>query len=724
MIYIPFILLIISGLLSPLPARSEVISTTTLSEIPESEASGISNVLFLPGIKGSRLYEHDEKLWEPWGNAEVKALFLNENGQSIRPDVYAKAGDILSESFGHQFYASFLNDLQSYKQEGIFGEQWTWETAAYDWRLSLPDIVTLGAREDDRLFYNRVVEMPYIERLLRDLAGSSATGKVTIVAHSNGGLVAKALMQRLGDQATDLVDDIIFVGVPHTGAPRAFAAALFGYGEALPFDSCSEWIGARLLCALLVDRPTARQFAEFSPMTYHLLPSDAYLNAAHNDGYPVAGWYGLTLFPKERERYGVALGSWSELYDYALALENGRSKPLPDDTTRPNILSQSLMEYAHDIHSVLDTWTPPIGISTHTIVGWGKETLSGIQFYEKPSAVSIWGGVEAMYRPIFFEDGDGIVPTKSATLLGNDTYEVNLSKERAGHADLLEIPRVRERIRKILTKDTATFRTAEAEPPRERSRRIIFYVHEDATLGLYDEQGNYAGERDGHIVLDAPGVEYGELGEVKYMLVPANHPYELVIHGTAHGSFTFEMLERFGNDVATTSSIVDVPVTPEAIATLTVPASTGDITDLLLDYDGNGTTDLSITPRLGRPTLVTEVPVIPKPAPPPESSDIPTKRTQAAHVPEPSFPTVVTEDTVATSTQHLEEDNQPPDDSEEDMPPPTVTPQPEQRTQTASVHDAFTGVAWKSLLIPIALLALLLLLLSTRSYAPMRKRKM
>src|SRR3989338_5593742 len=691
-------------------------------ELPE--APTVLNVLFLPGIKGSRLYENDRKLWEPSGSEDVADLFLNDEGKSENTDVYAKTGDILSETFGQEFYTSFFNDLDSFEEESTFGENWTWEAASYDWRLSLADIVTLGVRDNDRIFYNQVNEVPYVEQLLRDLAAVSPTGKVTIVAHSNGGLVAKALMQHLGDEVEDLVDRIVFVGVPQNGAPRALAAALFGYGEALPFDACANWTGARLLCSLLVDRGTARMFGEHSPMTYHLLPSEAHFDATRDDGHPPAAFSGMTLYATERERYGVAIDTASELYDFALAIDGGRTKPAPGDLKNANVLSSSLIAYARDIHASLDTWTPPPGVSVYTIVGWGKYTLSGIQFYEKPGVLGLFGGKEAMYRPAFTEDGDGVVPVKSALMQTGDEYWVDLTHTNAGHADLLEIQDVRTYIRNILTEndsETPIYLT-NSEPSSGDRRKIMFFLHSPLTLGLYDENGKYTGlEKNGEVTTDAQDVEYGELGEVKHLLAPAGHSYEVVMQGTAYGTFTLEILERVGNDVATTSSIVDVPTSPETVATLTVPAVTGDISDLRVDYDGDGTTDFSITPRLGEPVVVDEsvVPNLPEP---------PNELPPSTPTPEPTFPS-------RRSSSNKKRDAKPLPFIEvpkaETTTPASVAKEPEpeshvsvseqtknvapvlSRTQTASVYDASAGVPRKSVAV-LALILLLLLLLVTR----------
>jgi pimeloyl-ACP methyl ester carboxylesterase len=50
---------------------------------------------------------------------------------------------------------------------------------------------------DGKIYYrgtNAATSTPYIIQELRRLAATSKTGKVTIIAHSNGGLLAKALL--------------------------------------------------------------------------------------------------------------------------------------------------------------------------------------------------------------------------------------------------------------------------------------------------------------------------------------------------------------------------------------------------------------------------------------------------------------------------------------------------------------------------------------------------
>lgn len=92
-----------------------------------------SNVLFLPGIEGSRLYEGtgcgksaEEKLWDPVadslikilrgaGDDKVKDLFLDSTGESVCSDIYAKTDDIIDSVKGSNIYKSFIDEMNGLK---------------------------------------------------------------------------------------------------------------------------------------------------------------------------------------------------------------------------------------------------------------------------------------------------------------------------------------------------------------------------------------------------------------------------------------------------------------------------------------------------------------------------------------------------------------------------------------------------------------------------------
>ena len=131
-----------------------------------------SNVLFLPGIEGSRLYEGtacgksaEEKLWDPVadstikilrgaGDEKVKRLFLDTDGGSICADIYAKSDDVIDSVKGNNIYKLFIDEMNGLKTDDDIND---WKAAAYDWRLSLTDLMNNGTERNGKIFYTEAI---------------------------------------------------------------------------------------------------------------------------------------------------------------------------------------------------------------------------------------------------------------------------------------------------------------------------------------------------------------------------------------------------------------------------------------------------------------------------------------------------------------------------------------------------------------------------------------
>ncbi|MDB5265056.1 MAG: Lecithin-cholesterol acyltransferase [Parcubacteria group bacterium] len=605
-------------------ARAEDLESPSLLG---SEAPKVSNVLFLPGIKGSRLYKAavcvnsgescgETKVWEPKRDRDEKDLFLNDDGKGIRADIHTNEGDVLDESFGLRFYASFLQDLASLKDQGTISD---WKAVAYDWRLSLDDLLTNGTREDTKIYFNVATSTPYIEQTLAQLAASSQTGKVSIVAHSNGGLLAKALLQKLVEEHVEnLVDKIVLVGVPQSGAPQAIGGLLFGYGEALPFDACSTNSILGSLCSLFTSRATARTLAEHAPMAYNLLPSFSYLNNVINP--PVTTFSARNSYTLEKDAYGESINSWLELEGFLESKEGGRTKPEVEDIESANVLTHPFLFNGASTHANLDLWMPPSEIDVYELAGWGANTFSGIEFYEQET---IDGTYKSLYRPQFFKAGDGVVPATSAHLIDTGgsvhKYWINLSTLRTGihkytHGDLFEVQEVRSFIKKILYEEPETSEhVLNVEPVQNPLRELFFFLHSPLTLELYNEEHEVVGE-------------YGEFGDVKYAIVPAEDVYELVMRGQAEGTFSLDIQEKSDDLIVATSTIADVPATANTIATMHIHGSISEAFPLAVDEDGDGTIDIEIPLTIGSTTVYGKET--------PEESEIPTETSNIEHAQE------------------------------------------------------------------------------------------
>ncbi len=574
------------------------------------------NVLFLPGIEASRLYyaeppntitqtPKEVRAWEPSSDIVVQNLALDVSGTSVRPDIYTR--DVIDEAYvpriGPNIYQTFIDSMNTLTSNGTIAD---WAPVPYDWRLSLDDILGGGTISGSGISYTSVSPDPYILSELKRLASSSRTGKVTIVAHSNGGLLAKALMIRLGPDASKYVDKIIFVDVPQLGTPSAIASLLHGTGQNIP---------------TLLSQQEVRSLAQNFPASYNLLPSADYFTYVDD---PVVTFDKATL-PGWASAYGAVIHSAIGEKDFIIDSSTTRTRPAFGDINDPEIGNASLYAGAESVHAALDGWTPPAGVQLYLVNGWGKETLAGLDYFKEPVCTSqILGRClsyadELTFSPRTVIDGDDTVIETSALWTDGATnterFWVNLDTFNTtnkcwsvyckGHANILEVPDLDTLITNIITggsTDSFGYISTAAPAGDGTHQRLHFILHSPLTLGFTDAQGNYTGAvgtstEESNI----PGVDYRRFGDVQWLSVPKNLAGEVVMRGEASGSFTLDVDEVNGDTTIATTTFAGIPSATSTIATLRVdPAvSLAASSTLEVDYDGNGSVDSSLAAKAG-----------------------------------------------------------------------------------------------------------------------------
>lgn len=568
-----------------------------------------SNVLFLPGLQASRLYRHytnclngcERMLWTPDGSPYFEDLHLTISGTSVWDDIYTR--DVVDEVIGFNIYKSFLADLKHWKNdEGLIDD---YAAIPYDWRLSLDSLIDGGYKNTDgTLSYLKATSTPYIIQELERLARKSRTEKVTIIAHSNGGLVAKALMIQLEALGkADLVDNVVFVASPQTGTPQALGAILHGYNQALPI----EWFPAML------SKSKARTMALNMPGAYHLLPSEQYFRDVQT---PVVSFANSSpLLTDAYSRYGL-MNSWTEMNDFVLGNETagGRTSPEADDLNTPIVGNVSLLQYARDIHRTLDAWTPPSGVHVFQIAGWGVDTLATIQYGQKKK-----GGVFQWKEDFTMtEDGDGTVVIPSAHAMNASSsverWWVNLGKYNilspdflsTKHADILEVNELRKFIKENILQRSTTiipeFISNTRPTTSSTDKRLRYFLHSPLSLELYDDEGHHVGysTTTGMLEEQIHGAYYGEFGEVKYISVPASTTLHVVMDGYATDMFTLNIEEVIGDTIIATTTFADIPSSTSTIVTMDFTDGTiGNASPLHIDANGDGAIEYSLTAVLG-----------------------------------------------------------------------------------------------------------------------------
>lgn len=570
-----------------------------------------SNVMFLPGVEASRLYAYDNpdcvavncenQLWEPNRNEDVRKLYLDSQGKSTDAyDIYTR--DVIDELnvSGQNIYKSFIEKMDDLKDADHLINDWAPE--AYDWRLSLADILQSGVETQDGISYIETTDTPHIITELKRLASTSKTGKVTIVAHSNGGLVAKALMRKIGDaQTKKLIDTVILVASPQIGTPVSVGVMLHGYDQSYLGD-------------LILSKVTARGLAQNMPSAYGLLPSQEYFDTVQA---PVAT-IDKDALPEWSAKYGEIINKHDELKNF-LTDAYQRVDATSEDDAHPSQLRGSLLDDAIAQHTAIDAWTAPMGVRVVQIAGWGVPvTVSGMHYTSETKMLTDLGThttsshEEFVSEPVFTEDGDGTVVTPSALFMGDaERYWVDMGSYnelvnrflsarmlQTEHADIFEIPEINTFISSLLTHTSQPITNYDyitTEVPSSNKPRLQYSLHSPLSLDLYDDEGRHTGlDKDGNIEEQIPGTYYRQFGEVKYIFSDASAKYHLVLNGYATGTFTLEIEELQGDVSQGKVSFKDMPTTDKTKVTLDIPDGVDSIDKLLIDEDGDGKVDQSI----------------------------------------------------------------------------------------------------------------------------------
>ncbi len=560
------------------PSPLEIFGAINISPWKEKDPSFedgslcCSSVLFIPGFEASRLYDTGSRLWEPSSNDNVRRLYMDQDGNSIDPSIRAK--DILIVALGIKaIYKRFAD----YMDTQVFnGTMHAWLPLPYDWRKGVYNLA------DDFDLKN-----------ITDLASTSITGKVTIIAHSNGGLFTKALMRKLeGVGKSNIIDRIINIAVPELGTPEALEAMLHGTDQGIA-------------AGLILDENNARTFSQNLPGAYGLLPTKKFFEknpiTVINDTFsktPIAA-----TFEKMKE----------------FILNGSFSKATTTDTSIPLRLNSKLLFPNEIFHESVDNWRSSSTTKTFSIFGWGEPTMEGIVYKSEPHCVKNFLKLcPILHTSISTTSGDGTVLTKSSSGNSDSISFFNLKKlhkerwENINHANILNSAEMLSKINQIVT-NTKVSTTSPPDyekyfsstEPIDDSYYLSINVYSPVDIDVYDRKGHHTGliydPQFNQYVPDEnsiPGSKYEHFGTNKRVIVPFGEEYQISLSGNDAGLFIVDAQvssPRGFNDIIASTTFSELPVTfltniDLIIATTT--ASLASTTVMNIDIDGDGDTDV------------------------------------------------------------------------------------------------------------------------------------
>lgn len=611
--------------------------------------TGYSSIAFLHGIESSRLYDGDNKVWLPnrgsgggtSAEGDIKKTAFTDAGESSY-DLHTKDEDILNTAYGvNNIYEDFSIYMDMLENNGAIK---AWKPIAYDWRLDYFDLVAKGVKRNDAdISYLDPLPSsatPFIIAEIQKLAEASDSGQVTIITHSNGGLVAKALLSELekGDnphhELYAKVDKLVMVAAPQLGTPLAYLSMLHGIGH--PFEG---WRGG-IPAGFFSNIDQAWRFASRNmPMAYSLLPSRTYTElmkdspenrlfvfdasldklaptiSARTNGYEGAT-LGMAFDYRNGKEGTVSVTDYDEYVNFLLG---NRPKPPYEDVRYPMSLASELLERAEVVHAQIDTWMPSESdIKVIQIAGWGNNTVSGIQYEseddvhfacnQKLSACHGFPGVHAV--PLLTTHGDETVVLQSAVPMPVETWYVDLYKYNSKDAQKThgDSNRIHSNIMGAqptlsLLDNIITIRSKENIPYVSKNiptgaHIVQLEMHSPVSMHVYDNEGNHTG-----LVTDVDGVTYFEenipgssmmrFGESVYISLVADEVYQVQLEGVGKGTFTFKIKEKIDDVPVDELLYEDVPVNESTLGSMLV-GTIASAESLIIDYDGDGATDFTL----------------------------------------------------------------------------------------------------------------------------------
>lgn len=539
-----------------------------------------SNVLFIPGIKGSILKINDDTVWPPsfWSD-DLPELALTDNGESLNPVV---VDGILEKFHGAPIYSGFASFMDELVASGTTTE---WKALAYDWRFSPERILADGIRTPA----GTMDPIGEIEAL----AASSETGKVTIVAHSMGGLLGKAIIKKLQDMGKEnLIDSFVMVGTPQLGTPQAAASLLHGDNEGI-------------LAGFIVNSAMARKIAQNFQSTYDLLPSSRYFSEVTE---PIIAFDPSASFTQMwREYWGPAIDTYDEFFSFITGGGVMRLDPEFTQLWIPEILRADLVGNAQDFHNVYDTYAFPDSIRVVQIAGWGAPTVKALKYKTRHFMQN--------YEPLFTIEGDSMVVYPSAvSSVVDETYFFNLATYNAlesipdyQHRSLLNSSPIQQMLTSVIKNESIsqTQYVVTAKPiTGNLAGQLIVSTHSPVILGAYDQSGRFSGISPNQdlvadvlsITEDIPGSTFLSFGDSQYLFLPRDGSYSIAFRGTGSGPTDVD-IDSFANDTATSvATYTDIQVTASTSATFIMNSISPQDSHIQVDLNNDGQVDKYVAP--------------------------------------------------------------------------------------------------------------------------------
>lgn len=481
----------------------------------EKRVSEKTPVLIVPGIMSTELEKNGELLWADvvrmmWSTDEfMDPLVFDKNLTPSDSDVYIT--DVIRSKIALNYTEGLINE---FKNQGYMENQDLF-LFPYDWRYGVSGKYSDGKTNVDLL-----------KEKINSILTQTGADKIDVVAHSNGGLIAKKYVME--NPNSHKINKAIFVGVPNTGAVKAVKALVAGDNMGISFGIWG------------LSDSEMKKISENLPVSYDLLPSQEYYNDAGGFVSVISGK--VSNVAKNDLDY-------AEFENYLLDKN----------------LNSAAMENSKNLHtSDFDNYDlRTAGIDLYNIVGCKSATLTS--FVESQITDSL-GNKNIAYGNIELKTGDGTVSTISATNLPIDSAK-QFYAVKTEHSDLLSSDGSRQEIVNLISGSDLPVNSRITQDINQCDLNgKIISIFSPVNISVKDENGNELKLADDKSIKNQiAGADFEIWGDHKFVFLPTdeNQNYQISLQGTDSGTATIKTQQVIGDTSGNAEVFSNIVVTNE-----------------------------------------------------------------------------------------------------------------------------------------------------------------
>jgi len=352
-------------------------------------------IIIIPGIMGSRLYDQAgslvwveyslklTKLGEMMGMQNTLTVKNNEINQVNLPENQREYGAMGPFEYPYKKIVDLLCEV--FPKRGVY-------FFSYDFRQSVSDSADL------------------LQKQIQNILNITEKAKVDLIAHSLGGLIVSAYLERYGNEN---IGKVIILAAPYEGSPDTIKTALTGELTYIP--------GSVLDTVTKITRDVRTSF----PSAADLVPTEAY-----SDLHPAYLYTENIPFSDEiRERENVFSEGETYYTSAGITREAGVNVYNPIPGNQYEMLLRKIFGEEQTLRRENNSRIITTLERSYFAVGINRQTIRSLMFSDDPLNPGIT-------HIIYDHAGDGSVPEESATMYG---HLETLGKDPKGNSRLLKI---------------------------------------------------------------------------------------------------------------------------------------------------------------------------------------------------------------------------------------------------------------------------------------------